>query len=483
MLKRTLSLLLATMLLLGAMPLALAAELEPPLWEQFGYGSKEEFKEYFAYGDELTDADYDAVVALYQQQFARAQTEGDRYWQERGFDSKAQCMEEVGLDDEHGYINAVAYDWTIEKWERLQEEKAQRDYRASLGLIRDGINVQINGKVVPFADAVPEQISDRTMVPLRPLSDALGGEIVYRSDTDRLTVTLPDGKAISFTAGQSIALVERDGKTSSFELKIAPYEKNGRMYVYARDFADAMSMDIGWDYDLETVLIMDPATIVPALDEKFSILNRILSPEEPRDMDKTYKTVLELLATVTAFDTIDGDKTYPVSAKITVVNQGLNVDLKMQFDLSVLVDIMLEDMEPWDEADPAYAAQMKAMQQALKNGDVEMILNMDEDTVYFKSDMLMTMLSEMMPQKIKFHCRPATPGIKSRIWGFWTHSRRRCKPRSTRCRAPSVGCCMKRERDIALTMRRHISSCSTTQKCSICSWVTAALSKADRPIP
>jgi len=75
----------------------------------------------------------------------------------------------------------------------------------------DEIKIVINDKPVTF-DQMPVIVDGRTLVPLRGISETLGAEVLYTAETKRVTVTR-DGVVVKLKIGSQQAYVDREMKT------------------------------------------------------------------------------------------------------------------------------------------------------------------------------------------------------------------------------------------------------------------------------
>ncbi len=74
----------------------------------------------------------------------------------------------------------------------------------------DGISISINGTEQKY-DVMPVIVDGRTLVPLRGISESLGAEIIYSADTQRVTVTR-DGVVIKLKVGSQEAYIDHTEK-------------------------------------------------------------------------------------------------------------------------------------------------------------------------------------------------------------------------------------------------------------------------------
>ncbi len=176
---------LAALLLAGSAPSALALDATPPMYEQLGYTSKQEFLNSDDWDGQFHVLDYDKASDLYRQHLAELRQNplsAAQYW---GVEDLA------GLDD---YIAGGA--WTDREacfqdtaWDMLQND----DWQLSRTL-----SVQLNGASIGFPDAEPEKVNGRVMVPFRAIAEALGAEVDYNAGA---ITAKKNGQTLAFSLG------------------------------------------------------------------------------------------------------------------------------------------------------------------------------------------------------------------------------------------------------------------------------------------
>lgn len=144
-----------------------------------------------------------------------------------------------------------------------------------------GIQVRINGKIVPFADAAPRIESDRTFIPFRGVFEALGfadSDISY--DTATKTVkAVKDGKTVSLVVGEKKVSVTENGKTTDIATDVAAFidPAQSRTYVPARFVAQALGCNVGWDNAKRCVLIDDADAILKTNTATYALMDKYLA--------------------------------------------------------------------------------------------------------------------------------------------------------------------------------------------------------------
>lgn len=128
------------------------------------------------------------------------------------------------------------------------------------------INVTVEGISVPWTDARPFiDENDRTLVPLRPIANALGLEVSWDDDKNQASFT--DGETTAeFVVGSN----EYHCFLNDFDMHVyvtmdtTPVIKGSRIYAPARYLAECFQYAVGWDQAAQTVTMVKAE--VPAED-------------------------------------------------------------------------------------------------------------------------------------------------------------------------------------------------------------------------
>lgn len=111
------------------------------------------------------------------------------------------------------------------------------------------IKLQIGSRIVNvdneavIYDAAPVIRNDRTLVPIRIITEALGGKVDWNGTTKEVTLSIND-KEIKMTIGKTL---EKYG--------VAPVIIDGRTFVPVRFVADELGAEVAWDEATKTVTI------------------------------------------------------------------------------------------------------------------------------------------------------------------------------------------------------------------------------------
>lgn len=221
-----------------------------------------------------------------------------------------------GLDLEG--LDPGSTDWAeLEKQFEQMYQQQRDEIKKALGGVPGQVGVMVNGVYVKFPDAAPEVAGGRTMVPVRALVEAMGGEVDYefadQKDSVRLFI---DKYTINFTIGGTTAVRHTRGTDTgeadkTIEMDCAPYIKGGSAYVPVRFIAEALGCDVGWDNAYQTAVLLDREALADKIDEKFTILNKVQANKSVgMEEGKNYQADVKGNVSVTLFDTLNGNKTY-----------------------------------------------------------------------------------------------------------------------------------------------------------------------------
>ncbi|WP_462385366.1 stalk domain-containing protein [Intestinibacillus massiliensis] len=375
--KKAIALLLTAALLCGLGVPALAADTNPPLYQQWGYSTAQEFMDNWG----ISGVSYDWVSERYQYYLPQLQQNPDMAF-DRAYQGWGWGMVDTYFSSREEFLRDAATQLArLDAYEYLPP-----------------MQVQVNGRKVDFTQGQPEMKDSCAMAPVRLLVEALGGEMEYFASAEVVQIEL-NGNRVTVGMGGTVLDAWRGGAQESVGLDVPPYEKDGQMYVPVRPVCEALGLDVGWDEGAQAVVVLDGDSIAADIDRSFTILNRFLASAPGYDADKTYRSAFEVAGVITRFDTIDGDRTYPIKAKATVLSHGYQMQMDMEFDLASLVSLVSTELGSWSrwlQAD--YAGQMETLQHMLKDGKLQLILNVDEDTLYVKTTAMKDLLSLAAPE-------------------------------------------------------------------------------------
>lgn len=115
----------------------------------------------------------------------------------------------------------------------------------------DKVTVTLNGTEVTFPDAQPFiDARNRTLVPIRFVSEAMGAKVDWEGDT-RTVIIQKENDNIRYTIGQPIAYINEEMLTFDSYGII----KEDRTFVPLRFIAEMLSCDVDWMETTNTVII------------------------------------------------------------------------------------------------------------------------------------------------------------------------------------------------------------------------------------
>lgn len=127
------------------------------------------------------------------------------------------------------------------------------------------ISIHIDGKVIA-SDVAPVIVKDRTMVPVRVISEELGRDVIWQATQRRVVITTPGISSVSaplnIAANKGVAIII-DGREIKADGQPEPFILRDRTMVPLRVIAEGLDMKVDWDNSQRQVIITTP----PAGDE------------------------------------------------------------------------------------------------------------------------------------------------------------------------------------------------------------------------
>ncbi|NCB63764.1 MAG: hypothetical protein EOM52_09160, partial [Clostridia bacterium] len=263
----------------------------------------------------------------------------EEYMQSSGYTVKEQAYLEL-------------YDSWKYEYEYAQEQKAARDARITeLGGAPGQINVLVNDKMIPFGSAKPVLDGDDTLLaPADSLSKALG--IMVKGDA------------------------------------------NG--YAPVRFTAENAGWDVMWDNEYQTAVLLNRNGVIGDIDAKFVKLDELfvkLLDLVKREEGQSYKIDETLSLNLTAFDSLDGDKTYTANVKGTSTVKDGVISASLTLDLAGLVRQLSPELKDAITSSLPKKISASTLAQLLTGIKVDVILN-PEDGLYLHAPILAQFLED-----------------------------------------------------------------------------------------
>jgi hypothetical protein len=118
------------------------------------------------------------------------------------------------------------------------------------------ITVKVDGKNVAF-DVPPFIENGRTLVPFRAIGEALGCEVRWDQDQQKVTCISRNGQIAEMIIGEKTIWVNRIEET----VDVAPVIVSGRTFVPVRWLSYAVGAETEWSAEKRTVIITSPAPL------------------------------------------------------------------------------------------------------------------------------------------------------------------------------------------------------------------------------
>lgn len=148
------------------------------------------------------------------------------------------------------------------------------------------VRLFIRGSYVE-GDVAPRIVENRSLVPLRLISEALGYDVAW-NDADRSIRITQNDRALDLKVGSASATVSRDGATQTVTLDVPPRIVENRTLVPLRFISENFGEKVDWDDANRTVVIGEgysPRTNPDALTIHFR--NKTFNIEAKTDRGQT----------------------------------------------------------------------------------------------------------------------------------------------------------------------------------------------------
>lgn len=118
------------------------------------------------------------------------------------------------------------------------------------------IHILYNDTVVKYDDVKPVNTDGRVMIPFRAALENMGATVDYNNDSRMVTAKKGDIE-IKFTLMDDTIYVDKNGVQSTITMDVPMIIVSDRTLVPIRFMSNAFDMQVGWDGETETVIILD----------------------------------------------------------------------------------------------------------------------------------------------------------------------------------------------------------------------------------
>ena len=169
-------------------------------------------------------------------------------------------------------------------------------------------------------------------------------------------------------------------------------------YVPLRETAQAAGYEIWWDQDYETAVVMDSDVLIGIIDSGFTALNGVLA-KNTLDWERWAETE-DWTVTLTMFDTLNGDKTYPMTLTQESLYGPEGLQTTGEYDLSAMMTLL----EQMGLLEYVGEDELKVVS-AVLSGDYELRWDMESGDMAFTASCLpdlLSMLGTPYPKELWF---------------------------------------------------------------------------------
>ena len=142
----------------------------------------------------------------------------------------------------------------------------------SLVTANSNIRIWMKGDMIK-SDVAPYIYEERTMVPLRVISENLGKEVLWDGANRSVQISDGYGGVLYLTIDKKEIKNFSAGNSNTIKLDVAPKIKDDRTFVPLRAIAEAFGEKVDWDKDKRVVVIGDGYDSKKIKDEKKEVLD------------------------------------------------------------------------------------------------------------------------------------------------------------------------------------------------------------------
>ena len=217
------------------------------------------------------------------------------------------------------------------------------------------IHIIYNDKVVQYEDVKPVNTDGRVMIPFRAALENMGATVDY-DDAQRKVTAKKGDITISFVLMDDTIYIDKNGEQSTITMDVPMIIVEDRTLVPIRFMSNAFDMQVGWDGNSETVVIMDYDDYFDVFTSIAPNITKLTAIEQPEfnkgnmafDMSVNYDDTqkkFDFTASGEA-DSTYADKTG--GADITLTAEGKDISLK-----DAKIEAVLKDGQVYIKTDAA----------------------------------------------------------------------------------------------------------------------------------
>lgn len=255
------------------------------------------------------------------------------------YSDQEEFMADYGLLDRTEFETYLTWEYLIYYAAPEGNDPWTDDLKEALGGVPGELGIMVNGTYLTFTGDKPYAEDGVTYVPAAELGEALGLELTGD-------------------------------------------------YVTLREMAQAAGCEIWWDQAYETAVVIDPDVLVAAIDSGFTALNGVLA-KNTLDWERWAESE-DWNVTLTMFDTLNGDKTYPMTLTQESLYGPEGLQTTGEYDLSALMTLL----EQMGLLEYVGEDELKVVS-AVLSGDYELRWDTETGAMAFTASCLPDLLSMM----------------------------------------------------------------------------------------
>lgn len=271
-----------------------------------------------------------------------------------------------------------------------------------------GFTVQVEKEVLG-SQAQPLIIEGRSFLPFRVLFGAMGAEVDYDAAAKTISAQLDD-MDILLTIGSKTATVNDE----AVSLLSAPIISNSTTYIPVRDVANITGREVEYSASQKKVNVYDVDKLIADMDSNFTIYNQILQNSSADQMNKTYKSTVNLIGDIELYNIEDGTKKFSGEINFDGLTKGM--DLNGTFD----VKVNLKDFDKSFSSLGATAEDLQMLKDVLASKH-QVIMDGKKSIVYIKSDALSNIMDLEKGSWLKFNGGDSLGNLSALYMGQLNH--------------------------------------------------------------
>lgn len=227
----------------------------------------------------------------------------------------------------------------------LTAQAAGRTYDVMTALSDETeIHILYNDTVVQYEDVKPVNTDGRVMIPFRAALENMGASVDY-NDENRLVTAKKGDIEIKFTLMDDTIYIDKNGAQSTITMDVPMIIVSDRTLVPIRFMSNAFDMQVGWDGETETVIIIDYDDYSSKLKSSAPNLGKLAGLKTPGNIKSADNFAFSLNVDGTENDVdlslsgkADNIQTADnISSDMTVSFSGFGIDVKDK-KVSVIAD-------------------------------------------------------------------------------------------------------------------------------------------------